>query len=120
MLDRALLAGAVRYPGSGDLGTNANVLIFGHSSYLPIVKNKAYQAFNELGKLDPGSFITVHSETHRYTYEVQRVHLANAEETLIEFTSQEPMLTLATCNTFGAKQERWVVTATLAKTEEIL
>lgn len=120
VLDRALLAGAVRYPGSGDLGTDANVLVFGHSSYLPVVKNKAYQAFNELGKLEPGSSIVVHSETHRYTYEVERVYLANAEETLIEFTSPEPLLTLATCNTFGAKQERWVVTATLAKTEEIL
>jgi len=120
VLDRALLAGAVRYPGSGALGADANVLIFGHSSYLPVVKNKAYQAFNELQKLTPGARIMVYSDSHRYTYEVDTIRLANAEDTLIEFTASEPRLTLATCNTFGAKQERWVVAAGLVKTEEIL
>lgn len=120
VLDRALLTGAVRYPGSGALGTRANVLVFGHSSYLPIVHNKAYQAFNEIQKLDTGSPITVYSDSHRYTYKVVGVRLARAEETLISFEAQEPTLTLATCNTFGAEEERWVLTAVLVDTEPIL
>ena len=120
VLDRALLSGAVRYPGSGELGTDANVLIFGHSSYLPVVKNKAYKAFNEIGTLERGDEVVVYSDTHRYVYTVETVRLANAEEALVEFSAQEPMLTLATCNTFGAKQERWVVTASLAHFDKML
>lgn len=120
VLDRALLSGAVRYPGSVDLGMNGNVLIFGHSSYLPIVKNKAFKAFNELGSLTPGTTIVVDSTTHRYTYEVTDVRLAKADDVIISFTADRPTLTLATCNTFGAKEDRWVVTATLAHVEKIL
>lgn len=111
VLDRALLLGAVHYPGSGDLGRNGNVLIFGHSSYLPVVKNKAFQAFNELGKLTPGAEIEVVSDTHTFRYRVTNVRMAKAEQTLIPFDSQKPLLTLASCNTFGAKEDRYVVTA---------
>jgi len=120
VLDRALLSGAVRYPGSGELGADANVLIFGHSSYLPVVKNKAYKAFNEIGTLERGDEIVVYSDTHRYVYTVETVRLANAEEALVQFSAEEPTLTLATCNTFGAKQERWVVTAALAHFDKML
>ena len=45
-LDAELTKGAVRYPGSGVPGEEGNVLIFGHSSYLPVVQNQAYKAFN--------------------------------------------------------------------------
>jgi LPXTG-site transpeptidase (sortase) family protein len=117
VLDRALQSGAVRYPGSGLLGESANMLIFGHSSYLPVVKNKAYQAFNELGKVTRGERITVYSDNHMYTYEVSSVRMAKAEDVSVDFTSSVPTLTLATCNTFGAKEDRWVVTATLVSFE---
>jgi LPXTG-site transpeptidase (sortase) family protein len=113
VLDRALQSGAVRYPGSGLLGQSANMLIFGHSSYLPVVHNKAYQAFNELGKVTQGERITVYSDAHQYTYEVTSVRMAKAEDVSVDFTSRVPTLTLATCNTFGAKEDRWVVIATL-------
>jgi LPXTG-site transpeptidase (sortase) family protein len=113
VLDRALLSGAVHYPGSGLLGENANVLLFGHSSYLPVVHNKAFKAFNELNKLRNGDLITVFSENIVYTYKVDDVTLSDAEDTLVTFDSPKPILTLATCNTFGAKQERWIVTASL-------
>lgn len=116
VLDRALLSGAVHYPDSPLAGEEGNMLIFGHSSYLPVVQNKAYQAFNELQKLTPGSMVSVYTDTMRYDYKVDRVRLARAEETVITFDADEPTLTLATCNTFGAKQERWVATATLATT----
>lgn len=117
VLDRALLSGAVQYPGSPDAGENGNMLIFGHSSYLPVVKNKAFQAFNELGTLSPGDTITVYGETHRYEYVVKSVRLARAQDTVIDFSAREPTLTIATCNTFGQKQERWVVSATMVRTE---
>jgi hypothetical protein len=43
-LDTALLSGVVRHPDSVELGQNGNVFILGHSSYLPVVHNKNYQA----------------------------------------------------------------------------
>jgi len=113
VLDRALLSGAVHYPGSGVAGENANMLIFGHSSYLPVVQNQAYRAFNELSTLQRGDRILVDTVTATYEYRVETVHLADADDAVIYFAASEPTLTLATCNTFGAKQERWVVTAVL-------
>ncbi|MBP9749974.1 MAG: sortase [Candidatus Pacebacteria bacterium] len=113
VLDRALLTGAVHYPGSPRAGEAGNMLLFGHSSYLPVVKNKAYQAFNELGSLTPGERVIVYSEGYRYEYLVKSVRLARAQDAVINFIAREPTLTLATCNTFGQKQERWVVTASL-------
>jgi len=40
VLDEALNSGAVHYPGTGSLTEDANVFIFGHSSFLPNVINK--------------------------------------------------------------------------------
>ncbi len=117
VLDSALLTGAVLYPNSGLLNENTNMLIFGHSSYLPVVKNKAFKAFNELGKVTQGDSIIVYSDTATYTYRVESVELREAEDVVIDFTSLTPRLTLATCNTFGKKQERWVVEATLVTKE---
>ncbi len=51
VLDKALLTGAVRYPTSAPLGVDGTVLLFGHSSYLPVVRNQSYKAFNEIQKL---------------------------------------------------------------------
>ena len=53
-LDRALLSGVVRYPTSAKLGELGNVVLFGHSSYLPIVGNQAYKTFNGIQKLVAG------------------------------------------------------------------
>lgn len=111
VLDRSLLSGAVRYPGSGLPGQVGNMLIFGHSSYLPVVKNKAFQAFNELGTLRVGDTVTVQTGTEVYTYDVVEVRLTRAEDAVVSFAAEQPTLTLATCNTFGTKQERWVVRA---------
>jgi LPXTG-site transpeptidase (sortase) family protein len=119
VLDRALLSGAVHYPGTALSGETGNMLIFGHSSYLPVVVNKAFQTFNELGKLKSGDTIEVSSATHRYTYSVDSVTLSRAEDALVPLNVSRPTLTLATCNTFGAKQERWVVVAHLTQKSPI-
>lgn len=112
VLDRALLSGAVHYPESGLPGKNANMLLFGHSSYLPVIHNKAYKAFNDLNKLEKGDVITIYSETHIYLYKIETVTLSEASDVRVQFESETPTLTLSTCNSFGAKQERWIVTAT--------
>jgi LPXTG-site transpeptidase (sortase) family protein len=120
VLDRALLLGAVHYPESGLLGENANVLIFGHSSHLPVIRNEAYKAFNEIQTLKKGEEIIVRSDTHEYVYEVDTVMKRKAEEARIYFDSTKPMLTLATCDNFGSKEERWIVTAQLKTTKELI
>ncbi len=111
VLDQALLKGAVRYPGSGTLTENKNMLIFGHSSHLPVVHNKAFQAFNGLEKLQAGDVIKVESSTHAYFYRVSSVRLADASEVLVQFNTGTKKLTLSTCDTFGEKSERFVVEA---------
>lgn len=110
-LDRALLSGAVRYPGSARLGENAPVFLFGHQSYLPVVKNQAFKAFNGLQKLNDGDVIQVFSDTAVYEYRVRAVSLVEAEAALIPLEQGERTLVLSTCNSFGDPGERYVVTA---------
>ena len=111
VLDEALREGVVHYPGSGALTDNSNVFLFGHSSYLPKVQNKAYQAFNNLQKVKIGDIVQVESEGRVYEYSVVSVSLAQASEALVELSEGKKRLTLSTCNSFGAKTERFVVEA---------
>ena len=111
-LDKELLKGAVRYPTSAKLGETGNVVLFGHSSYLPVVGNQAYKAFNEIQKLVPGDVVTVYSADTAYTYEVKNVAKEKADNnTAIPLSLDGKVLTLVTCNSFGAKEDRFVVTA---------
>lgn len=110
-LDAALLTGAVRYPTSGTLGVKGNVVIFAHSSYLPVVKNPAFKAFDDIQKLAPGERITVYSGTRAYTYAVTRVEKVKADDAAIPLTVDGSKLTLSTCDSFGTKSDRFVVTA---------
>lgn len=112
VLDKELLKGAVRYPTSAKLGETGNVVLFGHSSYLPVVGNKAYKAFNEIQKLAPGDAVTVYSSDTAYTYRVRGVEKEKADNnTAILLSVDGKVLTLVTCNSFGAKEDRFVVTA---------
>lgn len=111
VLDAALAKGAVHYPGSGYLSEDANVFLFGHSSYLPVVRNPAYQAFNGIGDLVPGDDIFVDSERVRYAYRVTSVRKATADEALVAFERGERKLTLSTCDSFTSKAGRFVVEA---------
>lgn len=111
-LDAELLRGAVRYPTSAKLGEDGNVVLFGHSSYLPVVKNQAYKTFNDIQKLVAGDTVTVYSSDTAYTYEVKSVTKESAEgNTAIPLSVAGKVLTLVTCNSFGAKQDRFVVVA---------
>jgi len=109
-LDEYLKQGAVRYPGSGLLGFG-NMFIFAHSTGLTVVHNQAYKTFNGLKDLKAGDIVKVFSGTKLYQYKIKTVRLADSSEVLVQFDNSRNMITLSTCNTFGAKTERYVVEA---------
>ncbi len=109
-LDQALTKGAVYYPGSGFI-EKGNVLLFGHSTNWQVVQNDAYKTFNGLDKLNSGDEIFLQSGSRKFIYKVRKVSLLNENQAEIKLNTDEQILTLSTCNTFGAKQERWVVEA---------
>lgn len=111
VLDDALLSGAVRYPGSALLGEDATMFLFGHQSHLPVVRNEAFKAFNNLQNLETGDVISVYSDEAEYQYAVRSVTKVLAEEALIPITEGEKTLVLSTCNSFGDPGERFVVEA---------
>jgi LPXTG-site transpeptidase (sortase) family protein len=119
VLDDSLLTGAVRYPSSGLLGEKTNILLFGHSSNLPVVRNTNFRAFNKLNKLEQGDRISVYSLTHEFIYEVRSVEEADAQNALVVFESNKREITLSTCNTFGNLDDRFVVRADLIDVREI-
>lgn len=110
-LDALLLSGAVRYPTSAKLGEQGNVVLFGHSSYLPIVNNEAYKTFNGIQKLVAGNTITVTSLGTVYTYAVRSVAKESATSAAIPLSVSGRVLTLSTCDSFGKKSDRFIVTA---------
>ena len=113
-LDQYLLSGAARYPTSATLDQNGTVVLFGHSSYLPVVINQAYKTFDGIQKLKAGDEITVYSATHAYTYAVTTVQQENTTTGYgIPLASTGHTLVLATCDSFATKSDRFVVTATL-------
>lgn len=111
VLDNALLKGAVRYPTSAKLGEVGNVVLFGHSSYLPVVGNQAYKTFDDIQKLKVGAVVNVLSGGTVYTYQVRVVEKKSANDGAIPLSVAGRVLTLSTCNSFGEKSDRFVVTA---------
>jgi LPXTG-site transpeptidase (sortase) family protein len=110
VLDSFLAKGAVHYPGSGNLGYG-NIFIFGHNTRLAVVNNQGFKAFNGLRDLKAGDLIYVYSEKNIFTYKVSSVTLEGADKALVVFNTQIHKLTLSTCDTFGAKSDRYVVEA---------
>jgi LPXTG-site transpeptidase (sortase) family protein len=118
-LDKELLHGAVRYPTSAKLGEEGNVVLFGHSSYLPVVGNEAYKTFNGIQKLVAGDEILVSSADRVYVYRVRIVEKKNAKDDGIPLAVSGKVLTLSTCNSFGEKSDRFVVTADFVESHAI-
>ena len=111
VLDADLLSGAVRYPTSAELGVDGTVLIFGHSSYLPIVHNLAYKTFDGIQNLKTGQIISVYSGDREYRYSVSGIKLADATQDVVELSTNGKHLVLVTCDSFAQKTNRFVVTA---------
>lgn len=119
VLDDALFKGAVRYPGSALLGEDQRMFIFGHQSGLPVVKNQAFKAFNGLQDLSVGEEILVYSDSAVYRYQVQSVEHVSAVDAWVELGGNDRMLILTTCDSFGKKQDRYVVKAAFVSREGI-
>ena len=118
-LDAALLRGVARHPQSATLGQDGNIFILGHSSYLPVVHNKNYQALNGIQNLKWGDTIRLSSATTEYTYRVEKVYKAKASALTIPVAGAGKHLTLATCNSFGTHDDRYIVEATLQSTKPL-
>ena len=118
-LDSALLSGAVRHPDSALMGQKGNVLLLGHSSYLPTVLNKNFQAFNGIQNLEWGDTIELRTSDKVVVYQVEKVYRAKAEEVTVPVISNGALLTLATCNSFGAKDDRFIVEAKAVETRQL-
>ncbi len=119
-LDTALLSGVVRHPGSADFENKGTIFLLGHSSYLPVVNNKNFQAFNDIQKLVWGDTIRLRSEDMEYVYSVDRVYevkATTADDISIERGVAK--LTLATCNSFGTKDDRFIVEASLVESRKL-
>lgn len=110
-LDTALLDGVVRHPDSATLGQEGSVFILGHSSYLPTVFNKNFQAFNGIQNLKWGDIIKVYSDDSVFEYRVEKVYRATAQDLTVPIAGTEKRLTLATCNSFGSTDDRFIVEA---------
>ncbi len=120
VLDNALLKGAVRYPDSAQLGDVGNMLIFGHSSSLPVIHNQNFRIFNRLHELEAGDVVRVQSTTHEYVYRVESVRMAKAEDVMVRFDTREKRLTMVTCNnSFGDTSDRYLVEAAFITQREL-
>ncbi|MCI0558676.1 MAG: sortase, partial [Nitrososphaera sp.] len=113
-LDALLPSGPARYVDSAHLGDSGNVLIFAHSSRLPIVHNQMFRAFNNIPNLQAGDMITLTgSDGKSYTYRVTSVkRKTTTSGALIDLSrTQGTKLTLVTCDTLTGKTSRFVLTA---------
>lgn len=121
-LTEMLKAGPGRYVDSARLGEKGNMLLFGHSSQLPVVRNQMYKAFNNISDLKAGDTITVYGRPstgpattggeQAYLYSVTSVLEGDANEDVIDLSREKgTRLTLVTCNTLGVKSARWIVEA---------
>jgi LPXTG-site transpeptidase (sortase) family protein len=114
VLDNLLKNGPAHYINSAELGQTGNLIIFAHSSHLPIVTNKMFQAFNNIPNLNAGDSITVvGSDGKDYLYSVVSVVKADANGATIDTsTDHGTNLTLVTCDTLTGVSARFVLTAT--------
>ena len=114
-LDDILQSGPARYVDSAKLGEKGNVLIFGHSSHLPIVHNQMYKAFNKIPDLKAGDTITVAGGGKAYEYSVIEVKSVETtdEGAIIDLSKTGNKLTIVTCDTLTGKSARFVAEAEL-------
>ncbi|MBI5003733.1 sortase [Candidatus Kaiserbacteria bacterium] len=112
-LDALLQSGPARYVDSATLGQAGNVLIFAHSSHLPIVHNQMFRAFNNIPDLKAGDSITLTGDDgSSYLYRVTSVRKANADDAIIDLSpSIGTKLTLVTCDTLTSKSARFILEA---------
>lgn len=114
ILNSYLDRGAVRYPQSGYPG-NGNLFLFGHSTSHETVWNQAYKTFNNLEDVTVGDEITVHTSSGVFYYQVNSKEIKRNSEAYVPLETERDMLTISTCDSFGAKEDRVVVRADFIK-----
>lgn len=114
-LNRALTRGVVHYPGSALPNGTGGMLLFGHSTALAVVHNRAFAAFNGLNRIQNGDTVRVHFGGREYWYQVIAVDAKTVDEAEIDISEIGRRLILVTCRTFGAKDDRTIVTAEFVK-----
>ncbi len=122
-LDNLLKNGPAHYINSADLGQAGNLIIFAHSSHLPIVINKMFQAFNKIPDLNAGDSITVvGSDGKNYLYSVVSVVKADTNDgtTIDTSPTHGTNLTLVTCDTLTGVSARFVLTATFVGVSSVV
>jgi LPXTG-site transpeptidase (sortase) family protein len=112
-LDAVLKSGPARYVDSAKLGQKGNILIFGHSSHLPVVHNQMYKAFNKIPDLEVGDSISVEGGGKEYVYSVTSVKQVDANEGVVDLARTGNKLTIVTCDTLTGKSARYVLEAEL-------
>ncbi len=112
-LDELLKQGPARYATSARLGERGNMIIFAHSSRLPIVHNKMYKAFNRISELAAGeSIVLADQDGTQYLYRVASVKKVDAgSDASISLAKDSTRLTLVTCDTLTGKSARFVLDA---------
>ncbi len=110
-LDTVLKDGPARYVDSARLGEKGNVLIFGHSSHLPVVHNAMYKAFNKIPELESGDLIAVQGGRKEFVYRVTSIEQVDATEGIIDLGRDTTKLTIVTCDTLTGKSSRFVLEA---------
>lgn len=120
-LDALLTNGPARYVDSALLGQKGNVIIFAHSSHLPVVRNQMYKAFNRVPELTAGDTITlVGDDGQKYLYSVLSVRKADVSDATIDLSPRVgTKLTLVTCDTLTGKSARFILEADFIGTVEI-
>jgi len=110
-----LKEGPVRYVDSAKLGEEGNVLIFGHSSQLPVVTNQMYKAFNNVPDLEAGDSIIIEGGGKEYVYSVVSIKSVDISDptAVVDLSKEGNRLTLVTCDTLTGKTARFVLEAEL-------
>jgi len=108
-----LKAGPARFVDSALLGEKGNVIIFGHSSHLPVVSVPMYKAFNSIPKLKAGDSIMIEGGGKEYMYSVISVKKVDVSVGQIDMSKEGNKLTIVTCDTLSGKSARFVLEAEL-------
>lgn len=113
-LDALLSNGPARYVDSAKLGESGNMIIFAHSSHLPVIHNQMYKAFNRIPELSAGDTITLTgADGTRYLYSVNSVTKVDVNDNVSISLAKNSgtKLTLVTCDTLSGKSARFVLDA---------
>ena len=81
--------------------------------------NKNFQDFNGIQKLKWGDTIRLQSKDTEYVYRVDRVYQAKASDATVAMQNVQAKLTLATCNSFATKDDRFIVESSLVESHPL-